>query len=68
MKKLLITLLSITTIFAPLQVAQAADEPVIAIIDTAIDSKKVTSVIYEACFTQNRSCPNKTNFMEGYVS
>lgn len=65
MKKLLITLLSITTIFAPFQVAQAADEPVIAIIDTAIDSKKVTSVIYEACFTQNRSCPNKTNFMEG---
>lgn len=68
MKKLLITLLSITTIFAPLQVAQAADEPVIAIIDTAIDSKKVTSVIYEACFTQNRSCPNKTNFMEGLGS
>ena len=65
MKKLLITLLSITTIFAPLQVAQAADEPVIAIIDTAIDSKKVTSVVYEACFTQNKSCPNMSNAMEG---
>lgn len=65
MKKLLITLLSITTIIVPIQVAQAADEQVIAIIDTAIDSGKVPSVIYEACFTQNRSCPNKTNFMEG---
>lgn len=65
MKKLLITLLSITTIFVPIQIAQAADEQVIAIIDTAIDSKKTTSVVYEACFTQNSSCPNKSNTMEG---
>ena len=68
MKKLLITLLSITTILVPLQVAQAADEQVIAIIDTAINSQKVPSVIYEACFTQNRSCPNKSNAMEGLGS
>jgi hypothetical protein len=68
MKKLLITLLSLTIALIPLQVAQANDQKVLAIIDTAIDSKKVSSVIYEACFTQNQSCPNKTNFMEGVGS
>jgi hypothetical protein len=65
MKKILTALLSISVILMPLQMAQAADEKVLAIIDTAIDSNKVSSVIYEACFTQNQSCPNKTNFMEG---
>lgn len=68
MKKLLITLLSLIIALAPLQVAQANDQKVLAIIDTAIDSNKVSSVIYEACFTQNQSCPNKTNFMEGVGS
>ena len=39
----------------------------LAIIDTAINSDKHPSVIYEACFTLSNStrCPNKTNFMEG---
>ncbi len=68
MKKLLTTLLTLTIALAPLQLAQANDQKVLAIIDTAIDSKKVASVIYEACFTQNQSCPNKTNFMEGIGS
>lgn len=65
MKKLLVILLSTITVIAPIQVARAADEQVLAIIDTAIDSKKFNSVIYEACFTQNKSCPNQSNFMEG---
>ena len=65
MKKILTAVLLATTIIVPTQIAQAADEKVLAIIDTAIDSSKVPSVIYEACFTQNQSCLNKTNFMEG---
>jgi hypothetical protein len=65
MKKLLIGALTALAVFAPMQTAKAADERVIAIIDTAIDSTKFNSIIYEACFTQNRSCPNGTNFMEG---
>lgn len=65
MKKILSAILSVSVILMPVQVAQASDEKVLAIIDTAINSSKVTSVIYEACFTQNQSCPNKTNFMEG---
>jgi hypothetical protein len=65
MKKILIAVLSAVTIFAPMQVAKATDERVVAIIDTAIDSSKFPSIIYEVCFTQNKSCLNKTNFMEG---
>lgn len=65
MKKTLIAVLAALTIFAPMQIAKAADQRVVAIIDTAIDSSKNTSVVYEVCFTQNKSCPNKTNFMEG---
>jgi len=68
MKKLLTTLLSLTIALVPLQVAQANDQKVLAIIDTTIDSSKIPSVIYEACFAQsgsNTSCPNKTGFMEG---
>lgn len=67
MKKLLTTILLAVTITAPTQIAQAADEKVLAIIDTAIDSSKVPSVIYEACFTSGPSvgCPNGSIFMEG---
>lgn len=39
--------------------AQAEDQQVLAIIDTAIDSNVETKVIYEVCFTLN-SCPNGT--------
>lgn len=68
MKKILITILTALTIFAPMQVAKAADERVVAILDTAIDSNKNTSVIYEACFSPEKSigyCPNNAPFMEG---
>ena len=65
MKKTLIAILSAVIIFAPMQIAKAEDQRVVAIIDTAIDSTKFNSIVYEVCFTQNKSCPNKTNFMEG---
>ena len=68
MKKLITTLLSLTIALVPLQLAQANDQKVLAIIDTTIDSNKIPSVIYEACFAQsgaNTSCPNGAGFMEG---
>jgi len=65
MKKTLLALLSAVLLITIVQPAQAEDQKVLAIIDTAIDSKNTPSVIYEACFTQNKSCPNKTNSMEG---
>ena len=65
MKKALLALLSIAIAFTALAPAQAQDQKVLAIIDTAIDSSKFPSVIYEACFTENNSCPNKLNSMEG---
>lgn len=65
MKKTLLALLSSVLLITVTQPAQAEDQKVLAIIDTAIDSKNVPSVIYEACFTLNNTCPNKTNFMEG---
>jgi hypothetical protein len=55
-----------------MQAAKANDERVVAILDTAIDSNKNASVIYEACFSKPQSvsksigyCPNKSDFMEG---
>jgi len=68
MKKTLLALLSIAIAFTALAPAQAQDQKVLAIIDTAIDSKNFSSIIYEVCFSQNLSCPNKTNFMEGLGS
>lgn len=49
------------------QPAQAEDQKVLAIIDTAIDSNKVASVVHEVCFTdaKDMSCPNGELFMEG---
>lgn len=73
MKKLLLALLSITVAFSATQTAQAEDQKVLAIIDSAINSNNFPSIIYEACFTtvksnivsQNMSCPNGELFMEG---
>jgi len=65
MKKVLLALLSVAIAFTAIAPAQAQDQKVLAIIDSAVDYKKIPSVIYEACFTTNLSCPNKTNFMEG---
>jgi hypothetical protein len=68
MKKLVIVGLSAVLALLAVEPAHAQDQKVLAIIDTAIDSKKIPAVIYEACFTVNRSCPNKTAFMEGVGS
>jgi hypothetical protein len=65
MKKVLLSLLTVALAFTALAPAQAEDQKVLAIIDTAIDSKNFSSIIHEVCFSQNMSCPNKTNFMEG---
>jgi hypothetical protein len=67
MKKLIIGVVALLG-FALIQPAQAEDQKVLAIIDSAIDSSKFPQVIYEACFTQNSSCPNKTGSMEGVGS
>jgi hypothetical protein len=73
MKKVLLSLLTIVLAFTAIAPAQAQDEKVLAIIDTAINSNKFSSIIHEVCFTtiksndpkQNMSCPNGELFMEG---
>jgi hypothetical protein len=65
MKKALLALLSAVLLITLTQPAQAEDQKVLAIIDTAIDSNKVPSVIHEVCFTENSSCINNQKFMEG---
>jgi hypothetical protein len=59
----IITLLSLLTL-----PAQANDQKVLAIIDTAIDSSKFNNIIQEVCFTSNKSCSNGQNYMEGIGS
>ena len=71
MKKTLLALLSIAIAFTAMQPSQAEDQKVLAIIDTAIDSSKFTSIIQEVCITSTKSvaskmaCPNGQSFMEG---
>jgi hypothetical protein len=73
MKKALLALLSIAIAFTALAPAQAEDQKVLAIIDSAINAKNFPSIIHEVCFTtvksvdpkQNMSCPNGELFMEG---
>lgn len=67
MKKLVIVALSAVLAVMAVEPAHAQDQKVLAIIDTAIDSNKIPSVIYEACFTDSKTmgCPNKEKFMEG---
>jgi len=66
MKKTLLALLSAVLLITIVQPAQAEDQKVLAIIDTAIDSSKFPQIIHEVCFnTYKNSCLNKTNFMEG---
>jgi hypothetical protein len=73
MKKALLALLSIAIAFTALAPAQAEDQKVLAIIDSAINSNNFSSIIHEVCFTtvkssvpaQNMSCPNGELFMEG---
>lgn len=71
MKKTLLALLSIALAFTAMQPSQAQDQKVLAIIDTAIDSKAFPQVIHEVCFTtqwgvpNKEDCPNGQTFMEG---
>lgn len=67
MKKLIIVALSSVLAVMAVQPAGAEDQRVLAIIDSAIDSSKVPSVIYEACFTVSKTmgCPNGLTEMEG---
>lgn len=73
MKRVLLAILSIAIGFTAIQPAQAQDERVLAIIDSAINSNNFPSIIHEVCFTtvkspipaQNMSCPNGELFMEG---
>ncbi len=73
MKKVILSLLTIVLAFAAIAPAQAQDERVLAIIDSAINSNNFPSIIHEVCFTtvksknpaQNMSCPNGELFMEG---
>jgi hypothetical protein len=73
MKKIILSLLTIAVAFTALAPAQAEDQKVLAIIDSAINSKNFPSIIHEVCFTkvkssiptQNMSCPNGELFMEG---
>jgi hypothetical protein len=45
--------------------AHTQEPKTIAIIDTAIDSSRMPNVVYEACFTYNNTCKNKSRFDEG---
>lgn len=73
MKKVLLALLAIALAFTAIAPAQAEDQRVLAIIDSAINSNNFPSIIHEVCFTtvkssnpaQNMSCPNGELFMEG---
>lgn len=67
MKKIVAALFVVFLAGLSIQPVQAEDQKVLAIIDTAIDSNKITSVIYEACFTDSKTmgCPNGLTSMEG---
>ena len=67
MKKALLALLSAVLVITVVQPAQAQDERVLAIIDSAINSNNFPQIIHEVCFTTSKSmaCPNKQLFMEG---
>jgi hypothetical protein len=75
MKKTLLALLSAVLLITVVQPAQAEDQRVLAIIDSAINSNNFPSIIQEACFTASDEfalnvggsvlCPNGKTFMEG---
>jgi len=67
MKKIVSALLVAILATLSVQATHAEDQKVLAVIDTAVDSSKIPSVIHEVCFTVSKSmgCPNGENFMEG---
>jgi hypothetical protein len=60
MKKLVIVALSAVLAIMAVEPAHAQDQKVLAIIDTAVDSNKITSVIHEVCFaiSSPMGCPS----------
>jgi len=66
MKKIALALTVVFGLALIQPVASAANESIV-IIDTAVDSSKIPSVIHEVCFTVSKSmgCPNGETFMEG---
>lgn len=64
MKKAILAVLSATLLLTTAQGVHAEDQKVLAIIDTAVNSDKLPSVIYEACITKS-GCSNGQKFMEG---
>ena len=67
MKKAILAVLSATLVLSVISPAQAEDQKVLAVIDTAINSDLLPAVTYEACFAVSKStgCPNGQTFMEG---
>lgn len=65
MKKVTLAVLLIGLMALSINPTQAQQPKTIAIIDTAIDSSRMTNVVYEACFTYNKTCNNKAGFDEG---
>ena len=64
MKKI-VGLLAVTMGLVFINPVQATEVKTIAIIDTAIDSNKITNIVHEVCITYNSTCQNKTSFQEG---
>jgi hypothetical protein len=65
MKKVTLAVLITGLMFASVNPAHTQEPKTIAIIDTAIDSSRMPNVVYEACFTYNKTCNNKAGFDEG---
>lgn len=73
MKKVILSVLAATLMLTVTSPAQAEDQKVLAIIDSAINSNNFPAIIHEVCFTaksilnnnHEASCPNKQYFMEG---
>jgi hypothetical protein len=70
MKNKLITAVLTLSLLSPVAISQAsgAEAPVLAILDTAIDTSVSTlqgKVVGEVCILEYALCPNGTNFQEG---
>jgi hypothetical protein len=65
MKKVIVGLLAVILATLSVQPAHAADRNTLVIIDTAVNSDKIPNIIYEACFTYEKTCQNKTNEQTG---
>ena len=65
MKKIAVGLLVAILAVLSVEPVNAADNNTLVIIDTAVDATKIPNIIYEVCFTQEKTCSNKTNEQEG---